>query len=221
MRIGVIASSGGSAFAAVAAACPHVDFHLVTDRPCGAEDRAAELGIPWTRVVDPSRDGFSAKAAGVLAGADAVVMLFSRLVAEPLLSAVPLLNIHPALLPAFPGMSAVPKAHEAGVRVLGATLHVADAGVDTGPVVAQAAQPVDPAAPLAHWEKLSFLHKSALVLVAVELLERGDLRVEGGRPVLRPGLGGDGRLNPTLRDPRYVGHLLALEAREGAAFLSA
>jgi phosphoribosylglycinamide formyltransferase-1 len=56
----------------------------------------------------------------------------------------PMINTHPALLPAFPGVHGVADALAYGVKVTGATLHLVDAGVDTGPVLAQSAVPVEP-----------------------------------------------------------------------------
>lgn len=69
---------------------------------------------------------------------------FLRIVTPVLLDAFPqrVLNIHPALLPAFPGMHAQAQAVAAGVRIAGATVHFVDAGTDTGPIVAQGAVPV-------------------------------------------------------------------------------
>src|SRR5207237_3283252 len=69
---------------------------------------------------------------------------FMRLIGPVLLGAYSsrILNIHPALLPAFPGMHAVRQALAAGVRIAGCTVHVVDEGTDTGPIVVQAAVPV-------------------------------------------------------------------------------
>ena len=71
---------------------------------------------------------------------------FMRILGGPVLEAFPdrVLNIHPSLLPAFPGLRAPAQAVAAGVRLSGATLHLVDAGVDTGPILAQAAVPVLP-----------------------------------------------------------------------------
>ena len=55
-----------------------------------------------------------------------------------------ILNVHPALLPSFPGIHAPRQALRAGVRITGCTIHLVDAGVDTGPILAQAAVPVHP-----------------------------------------------------------------------------
>lgn len=71
---------------------------------------------------------------------------FMRLVKEPLLSAFPnrILNIHPALLPAFPGVEAWKQALEAGAKQAGCTVHYVDAGMDTGEILMQAYVPVMP-----------------------------------------------------------------------------
>jgi len=69
---------------------------------------------------------------------------FMRIVTPVLLSAFPqrVLNIHPSLLPAFPGMHGVRQALRAGVRVSGCTVHLVDEGTDSGPILIQAAVPV-------------------------------------------------------------------------------
>jgi phosphoribosylglycinamide formyltransferase-1 len=67
---------------------------------------------------------------------------FMKLVGPPLLSRVPMVNTHPALCPAFPGMHGAADALAYGVKVTGATLFVVDEGVDTGPIVAQVPVPV-------------------------------------------------------------------------------
>lgn len=76
---------------------------------------------------------------------DLVVLAgFMRVLGAPLLDRFPgrIINVHPALLPAFPGHSGPQDALDAGVRISGCTVHIVDAGVDTGPIIAQAAVPV-------------------------------------------------------------------------------
>jgi phosphoribosylglycinamide formyltransferase-1 len=78
-------------------------------------------------------------------GVDVVVLAgFMRLVTEVLLDAFPMriVNVHPALLPAFPGVHGQRQALAYGVRVAGCTVHFVDGGTDTGPIIAQAAVPV-------------------------------------------------------------------------------
>jgi phosphoribosylglycinamide formyltransferase-1 len=80
-------------------------------------------------------------------GVELVVLAgFMRMLTDVLLGAFPMrvVNVHPALLPAFPGIHSQRQALEYGVRVTGCTVHFVDAGTDTGPIVAQAAVPVLP-----------------------------------------------------------------------------
>jgi len=94
-----------------------------------------------------NRDDYDAAIASLLrARSVGLVCLagFMRLVRRPLLEAFPnrILNIHPSLLPAFPGLDAQGQALEHGAKVSGATVHLVDAGLDAGPIVAQSAVPV-------------------------------------------------------------------------------
>jgi phosphoribosylglycinamide formyltransferase-1 len=103
-------------------------------------------------------------------GADCALLLYTRRVAAPLLGSLPLYNIHPSLLPAFPGLNAVEKAMDAGAHILGATLHGVDSGFDSGPIVAQIATGIPHDRSLASATKISFLQKTYLILLMHELL---------------------------------------------------
>ena len=155
-RIVVLASGAGSTLAALLAAHddPAWGAHVVavvSDRPgAGALDVARSAGVPTAVVAMadfPDRlawDRALADAVGVF-GPDLVVLAgFMRLVGPPLLESYAgrMLNTHPALLPAFPGAHAVRDALAHGVRVTGCSLIVVDAGVDSGPIVAQVPVPV-------------------------------------------------------------------------------
>ena len=113
-----------------------------------AEKRAADRGIPTfvLRVKDfPSRADWDAALSAAVAGFDPTLVVsagFMKLVGQGLLDRFPMVNTHPALLPSFPGMHGARDALEHGVKVTGCTLFLVDAGVDTGPIVAQAAVPV-------------------------------------------------------------------------------
>ena len=107
--------------------------------------RAEAAGVP-TFVIPPGEfaervdwDEALAKAVAEHTPRFVVSAGFMRLLGPVVLSAVPVVNTHPALLPAFPGTHAVRDALAYGVRVTGATVHLVDAGVDTGPVIAQCA----------------------------------------------------------------------------------
>jgi formyltetrahydrofolate-dependent phosphoribosylglycinamide formyltransferase len=113
-------------------------------------DRARAASIPAIVVehkAHPTREAFDAAVVEVLRGHDVscvVLAGFMRIVTNVLLDAFPhrVVNIHPALLPAFPGVHAQAQALAYGVRVSGCTVHFVDAGMDTGPILAQAAVPV-------------------------------------------------------------------------------
>jgi phosphoribosylglycinamide formyltransferase-1 len=115
-----------------------------------ALDRAAAAGIPARTVSHrdyPTREAFDETLAGVLreSGAEWVVLAgFMRLLTSRLISAYPnrIVNIHPALLPAFPGVDAQEQAFAYGVKVTGCTVHFVDEGTDTGPIIAQRVVPV-------------------------------------------------------------------------------
>jgi phosphoribosylglycinamide formyltransferase-1 len=112
--------------------------------------RARNHGIP-TDVVDhrafESREAFDARLVEVIraSGAELVCLAgFMRVVTPVFLRAFPhrILNIHPALLPSFPGTHGARQALRYGVRFSGCTVHFLDEGVDTGPVIVQAVVPV-------------------------------------------------------------------------------
>lgn len=124
---------------------------VLSNRPDAAGlARAAEMGIP-TAVLDhrtfSTREAFDAALAAELErrGVRFVALAgFMRVLTPVFLRrfAGRVLNIHPALLPSFPGVHAQRQALEYGVRVTGCTVHFVDEGVDTGPIVAQATVPV-------------------------------------------------------------------------------
>ncbi|HEU4895028.1 MAG TPA: phosphoribosylglycinamide formyltransferase [Acidimicrobiia bacterium] len=151
----MLASGSGSNLQALLDT-PEVRPHIVlvaSDRPdARALERANAHGVP-TRTVPWSdhddRDAFSAAVADVIeaSGAKGVVLAgFMRVLGPSFVSRFPnrILNIHPSLLPAFPGAHAVEAALEHGVTVSGVTVHIVDEGVDTGPIVAQVPVPVEP-----------------------------------------------------------------------------
>jgi phosphoribosylglycinamide formyltransferase-1 len=151
----VLASGSGSNLQALLDT-PEVRPHItvvVSDRPgARALDRAAAHGVS-TKTISWSdhhgRDAFSAALgdAVVASGARGVVLAgFMRVLGPSFVTRFPnrILNIHPSLLPAFPGAHAVEAALEHGVALSGVTVHLVDEGVDTGPIIAQVPVPVDP-----------------------------------------------------------------------------
>lgn len=156
-RVVVLLSGGGTLLQALLDGSGHptgAGFRLVavgSDRPGAAgldRARAARLPTFVERLAEhPDRDAWNAALArAVVAHRPHLVVGagFMKLVAPAFLDAIGcrMLNTHPALLPAFPGAHAVRDALAAGVGVTGATVHEVDAGLDTGPVLAQAEIPV-------------------------------------------------------------------------------
>ena len=156
MRLGVLASGSGSNLQAILDACAHrsipAQVAVVISNVAGARalSRAEEAGVPALLLPHgayPSRDAYDAELVALLRRhqVDLVCLAgFMRLLTPVLLSAFQnrILNIHPALLPAYPGMHAVRQALKGGARVSGCTVHIVDEGTDTGPIVIQAAVPV-------------------------------------------------------------------------------
>ncbi len=130
------------------------DLVLVLSDVPGARalERAESAGIP-TSVVrwadHRDRAAFTTAVCDAVEGAGAEAMVlagFMRILGEEAIRRFPnrILNIHPALLPAFPGVRAVEQALEHGVKVTGVTVHLVDEQVDHGPIVSQEAVPVFP-----------------------------------------------------------------------------
>jgi phosphoribosylglycinamide formyltransferase-1 len=157
-NLGVLGSGKGSNFVALADACaagevPARVALVLSDVPdAGILQRAQERGIP-ARYIPPGRfrtklDETSEPAyieALRSAGVDVVALAgFMRILKGDFLRAFPerVVNIHPSLLPAFPGLEAWKQALDYGVKVTGVTVHLVDQGVDTGPILAQLAVPV-------------------------------------------------------------------------------
>ena len=155
-RLGVLASGSGSNLQALLDACKSgalaAEVAVVISNVTGARclERAAAAGVPAVLLPHKefkNREEYDAAVVAELRARGVIVVClagFMRLVTKVLLRAFPdrVINIHPALLPAFPGMHAARQALEAGARITGCTVHFVDEGTDTGPVILQAAVPV-------------------------------------------------------------------------------
>jgi phosphoribosylglycinamide formyltransferase 1 len=168
---------------------------VLSNRP-GAEGliKAQDAGIP-TRVLNhkdyPDRPAFERALVDVLRGADVRLVClagFMRLLGPTFLDAFPdaILNIHPSLLPAFPGTDAARQAWTHGVKVAGATVHLVSGELDGGPIVRQAAVAVhddDTADTLA---ARILLEEHRIYAEAVRDVLSGDWTVDGRRFVRKP-----------------------------------
>ena len=151
-RIGVLASGSGSNLQALLDAGLPVVAVGSDVRDAGALERAAAAGVAHAAFplhTSPDRVSRDADLSGWLGlhEVDLVVLAgYMHLLTPGFLARFPgrVVNVHPALLPAFPGLHAVEEALAAGVEVTGATVHLVDEGVDTGPVLRQEPVPVLP-----------------------------------------------------------------------------
>jgi phosphoribosylglycinamide formyltransferase 1 len=154
--LGIMASGSGSNFEAVAQAIEsgHLDAKiavLVHNQPqIKAIERAQSRGIP-TVFLDhrayPSRAELDRAIVSTFKAhqVECVVMAgWMRVITQVLIDAFPnrLINIHPSLLPSFPGIKAIEQALAAGVKITGCTVHLVSLEVDSGPILVQAAVPI-------------------------------------------------------------------------------
>ncbi len=158
LKLGVMASGSGSNLEAIAQAIGRGDLHaeirvVVYNNPkAGVAERSARLGLPAVLLNHrhySSREALDQDIVAALHAHDAdwVIMAgWMRCVTAVLIDAFPqrVLNIHPSLLPSFPGLRAIEQALAAGVQVTGCTVHHVELAVDSGPIVVQAAVPVVP-----------------------------------------------------------------------------
>lgn len=158
LRLGVLASGSGTNLQSIIDRCQDRSIKaeisvVISNNPnAGALERAEKAGIP-NYCIDhrgfPRREDYDRALVKALqeAHVELVVLAgFMRIITEEFINAFPqrVINIHPALLPAFPGLNVQQKALDYGVRFSGCTVHFVDSGVDTGPIIIQAVVPVMP-----------------------------------------------------------------------------
>ena len=208
MKLGVLVSGRGTNLGALLAAeaagrlAPAAIAVVISNKPdVPALDLARGAGKP-ALVVDHrgfgrDRAAFERVLLAALAdhGVEAVVLAgFMRVLTPAFLGAFParVINTHPALLPAFPGVDAPAQAVAYGARISGVTVHFVDAGVDTGPIIAQRAVPVLPDDDAAALHRRIQVEEHALLPRVVRALAAGRLACEGRRVTIAlDGEGGD------------------------------
>ncbi|OFV91031.1 MAG: phosphoribosylglycinamide formyltransferase [Acidobacteria bacterium RIFCSPLOWO2_12_FULL_65_11] len=155
--------------------------------------RAREAGIETIYLSPreyPDRDAYDRAIAGALQAREVGLVClagFMRLIGRPLLDAFPnrILNVHPSLLPAFPGLEAQRQALEHGVRVSGATVHLVNAELDAGPIILQAAVLVLPDDSVETLSARILEEEHRIYPEAIRLVLEGGWVVEGRRFVRR------------------------------------
>jgi phosphoribosylglycinamide formyltransferase 1 len=200
LKLGILVSGSGTNLQAVldAVANHSLDAEVllvVSNVPeVRAIERARLAGVPH-RVMShrdyPNRDAFDQALVETLraAGVEWVVLAgFMRVLTRTFLDAFErrIVNIHPALLPAFPGVHAQQQALDYGVKIAGCTVHFVDAGVDTGPVIAQRAVEVlddDDATSLG---SRILVQEHALLVEVLSWIAQGRVEVVSGEACVRP-----------------------------------
>ncbi len=192
MTVGVLLSGSGTNLQALIDACSQPSYPatlgvvISNRRDAVGLDRARNAGIPavWIPHRRRSREEFEEALTTALRehGVTWVVCAgFMRILTDHFLSAWPqrVLNIHPALLPAFPGVDAQGQTHAYGVRIAGATVHFVDSGTDTGPIVAQAAVPVLPGDTREILQQRILQKEHRLYPMCLRMAVEGRLQVQG------------------------------------------
>ncbi|MEW6144894.1 MAG: phosphoribosylglycinamide formyltransferase [Thermodesulfobacteriota bacterium] len=195
-RLAVFVSGTGTNLQAIIdASIPSLDIALVfSNNPDAyAIERARKHGIPC-EVLDNkrygSREEYDAQVLNVIEpyGADLIALAgFMRILSPLFVKAYKnrIVNIHPALLPSFPGINAARQALEAGVKYTGVTVHFVDEGVDTGPIILQSVVPVlDDDTEESLLERLHG-EEHKLYPEAIRLVAEDKIRVEGKRVLIK------------------------------------
>jgi phosphoribosylglycinamide formyltransferase-1 len=193
LKIGVLASGRGSNFQAIIDEINEgrlkADIRiLIVDNPNAyAVERAKKHSIEhlYLNIRDfPAKDDFFSRIAQELRLRDVELVVlagFMRVVKKPLIDVFPnrIMNIHPALLPSFPGLHGQRQALDYGVKISGCTVHFVDEGMDTGPIIIQAAVPVfpDDTEEILSERILSFEHR--IYPEAIRLFSEGRIEIKG------------------------------------------
>lgn len=173
-----------------------------------ALERAKRHAIPFRIITNgefPSREAFDAEAVRVLREARVELVLlagFMRILSPLFIRAFPLriMNIHPSLLPAFRGLDVQRKAVEYGAKFSGCTVHFVDEGVDTGPIIIQAAVPLLDTDTAESLSRRILEEEHRIYPQAVQLFAEGRIRVEGRRVFVRDSAAsGDSIENPAVK----------------------
>jgi len=196
-RIGVLLSGRGSNFVALAESVsagriPNAEIAIVVSNREGAPgiDKAKERGIP-TRVIPSKgleRETYDRQVVAVLREqkVDLICLAgYMRLLSPHFVASFPnrILNIHPSLLPSFPGLESQRQALEYGVKFAGCTVHFVDENLDAGPIVLQAAIPVRDEDTETSLAERILAEEHRIYTEAVNIVLEGQYRVTGRRIV--------------------------------------
>ncbi|MGI8989354.1 MAG: phosphoribosylglycinamide formyltransferase [Bryobacteraceae bacterium] len=197
-RLGILLSGRGSNFEAIAAsiAARTIDARIavvISNRPSARGlEVARELGIPATPIASLGidREVYDRMLIEELRrhAVDLVCLAgYMRLLSATFVRAFPgaILNIHPSLLPAFPGLDAQRQALDHGVKLTGCTVHFVDEFLDSGPIVQQACVPVEDHDTVDSLSARILAQEHRIYAEAIGIVIRGDYKIEGRRFLTR------------------------------------
>jgi phosphoribosylglycinamide formyltransferase 1 len=202
MKLAVLLSGRGSNFLAIHEAIARGELDavivaVISNRPkAPGITRARELGLP-AHVIDhrayPNRTAHEEEVLRILAEEEPELIAlagYMRLLSPTFVAAFPnrILNIHPSLLPSFPGVDAQAQAVAYGVRVSGCTVHFVDENLDAGPIIVQRAVPLLDGDTAQTLSARILEQEHGAYVEALVRLSRGGWRVEGRRVVFDPSL---------------------------------
>jgi phosphoribosylglycinamide formyltransferase-1 len=199
LRLGVLVSGSGSNLQAIIDSIESGRLHaeiavVISDKPDAfALKRAKKHAIATSVAVSkdfPNREAFDAELVRVLKENQVELVAlagFMRIVTPVLIKAFPMriMNIHPALLPSFPGLHVQKKAIESGARFSGCTVHFVDEGVDTGPIIIQAVVPVHDDDTEETLSARILKEEHRIYPYAIRLFSEGRLEVKGRRVLVK------------------------------------
>lgn len=200
LKIGVLVSGNGSNLQSIIdhAEKGNLDARVVCVISNNAEafalERAKKHGIPAIYLDHrrfPTRESFDAAVVDLLLEHRVRLVAFAgfnRIISPVLLDAFPtaVMNIHPALLPAFPGSRAQRQALNYGVKISGCSVHFVDIGTDSGPVIIQAAVPVYETDTEESLSKRILAEEHKIYPRAIQLFAEGRLSLEGRKVIIKP-----------------------------------
>jgi phosphoribosylglycinamide formyltransferase-1 len=200
LALGVLASGRGSNLQAILDACARPGFParvavVVSDRERAlALERARAAGVEalWVNPKDfGEREAYDLALVGELERRGVGLVCHAgwmRILSPAYVRAFAgrALNVHPSLLPAFPGLHAQRQALDHGAKVTGATVHFVDEGVDTGPIVLQAAVAIEPTDTEETLAARILVQEHRLYPEAIRLFAEGRLQIQGRRVIVLP-----------------------------------
>ncbi len=200
IRIGVLVSGNGSNLQSIIDHCSQGKINasvacvISNKKDAFALERAKKHGLPAFYVNNrdfTSREAFDASVVDLLVKHRVRLVAlagFNRIVSPVLLNAFPMavMNIHPALLPAFPGSRAQQQALFYGVKIAGCTVHFVDAGTDSGPIIIQAAVPVYDNDTEEILSKRILAEEHKIYPRAIQLFAESRLSIEGRKVSVKP-----------------------------------